>query len=57
MYRRTCAGWPPVTDEYIEQCRRQWIEVGRRERRWRFIKTYLGLAATIAAVLFLGGWL
>lgn len=57
MYRRTCAGCPPVTDEYIEQCRRQWIEVGRRERRWRFIKTYLGLAATIAAVLFLGDWL
>lgn len=57
MRRRMCADWPPVTDERIEQIRSQWREIGRRERQMRFVKTFLGLAATIAAVLFLGDWI
>lgn len=57
MRKRVCADWPPITDERIEQIRNEWREIGKRERRMRFVKTYLGLATTIVAVFVFGGWL
>ena len=57
MRKRMCADWPPITDERIEQIRNEWREIGKRERRMRLVKTYLGLATTIVAVFVFGGWL